>query len=73
MHERVYTDKTDFIFLAFDRHIRDGHCADFEVCPDRICKVAATLESNDNLDITVVDKDLQLFLFEEAHSGQADR
>lgn len=65
MSERIYTDKKDFVFLAFDRHIRDHHNADFEVCTDRICKVAFALENNDNLDITVVDKDLQAFLFDE--------
>lgn len=34
----------NFIYMAFDRHIKGGHNADFEVCADEICRQATELE-----------------------------
>jgi hypothetical protein len=33
-----------FIANAFDRHIKELHCSDFEVCSDPECSKAADLE-----------------------------
>jgi len=34
----------NFIYMAFDRHIKGGHNADFEVCADEICRQAVEME-----------------------------
>lgn len=40
----------NFIYMAFDRHIKGGHNADFEVCADEICRQAVELEDAMTLD-----------------------
>ena len=34
----------NFIYMAFNRHIKCGHNADFEVCADEICRQAVEME-----------------------------